>query len=307
MLRKPDHLRQGRVASDPARQCWLDGPLWRTVPVVRRSFKRRRKASGYRFLCYRFTSMSRAALCVSLLGVLLAGPASAAELRLEMSGGFVTLVATDTPLRQILAEWARVGGTRIVNAERIAGPPVTIQLERVPEQEALAVLLRSAAGYLAAPRRAGSAGASVYESVMILATSTPPAAAPAPATGARGPGNPIGRPVPSQVEMLGPQQLMPDGDDQIMSEGFITVGSAPAPRQTPAAGAAGAAATGGPTASPFPRVPVAGTRAPAQQPPGFPPSMTTPDGLPRPGVPPGPPGIVLPNDGTRPETNDDQP
>jgi hypothetical protein len=250
--------------------------------------------------------MSRKTIWLAFLAALVAGPASGAELRLEISGGFVTLVATDTPLRQILAEWARVGGTRIVNGEHIAGPPVTIQLERMPEQEALAVLLRSAAGYLAAPRRNGSIGASVYESVMILATSTPPAAAPATATGARGPGNPINRPIPSQVEMPG-QQLMPDGDDQILSEGFIAVGSAPAPRQPPAAGAAGAAATGGPTGSPFPRVPVAGTRTPARQPAGIPPSMLTPDGLPRPGVPPPPPGIMVPNGGTQIPTNDDQP
>jgi hypothetical protein len=251
--------------------------------------------------------MSRTTIWLAFLAALAAGPASAAELRLEISGGFVTLVATDTPLRQILAEWARVGGTRIVNGERLAGPPVTIQLQRMPEQEALAVLLRSAAGYLAAPRRAGSAGASVYESVMILATSTPPAAAPATATAARGPGNPINRPIPSPAEMLGQQQSMPDGDDQITSDGFITVGNGPAPRQPAAAGAAGAAATGGPTGSSFPRVPVAGTRTPPPSPPGFPPSMATPNGVPRPGVPPPPPpGIMLPN-GTQIPTADEQP
>jgi hypothetical protein len=251
----------------------------------------------------KFCGMSRTTISLAFLAALVAGPASAAELRLEISGGFVTLVATDTPLRQILAEWARVGGTRIVNGEGIAGPPVTIQLERMPEQEALAVLLRSAAGYVAAPRRAGSAGASVYESVMILATSTPPAGAPTPATTARGPVNPIARPVPSQVAMPGQQQ--PDGDDQIVSEGFITVGSAPVPRQTPAPGAAGAAATSGPMGSPFPQVPAAGTRTPAQQPLGFRRPMTTPNGLPRPANLQ--PGVVLPNDGTRSQTTDDQP
>ena len=60
------------------------------------------------------------------------------------------------PLRQILAEWAKVGGTRIVNAERVTGPPVTLSCSKVPEQQALAVLLRSVAGYLAAPRRAAA-------------------------------------------------------------------------------------------------------------------------------------------------------
>ena len=127
------------------------------------------------------------------------------------------IVATDTPLRQILAEWAKVGGTRIVNAERVAGPPVTLQLQQVPEQQALAVLLRSVAGYLAAPRRAGGAGASHYESVMILATSTPSGTPAPPAAAARGPVNPLIRPIPPQMEMLGQQQEMPDdgGPDRV--------------------------------------------------------------------------------------------
>jgi hypothetical protein len=239
--------------------------------------------------------MSRTTIYLVFLAALVAGPASAGELRLEISGGLVTLVATDTPLRQILAEWERVGGTRIVNAERVAGPPMTIQLPGVPEQEALAVLLRSAAGYLAAPRRAGGAGASVYESVLILATSTPPAAVPAAAAGGRGLTNPVVRPMPSQIEMPGQQQ---GGDDQIASEGFITVGSAPAPRQTPAAGAAGAA-TSGPMGSPFPQAPVAGARTPPR-----PPMMMGPNGVP---LPANLPGVMLPNGGTPIETGDDQP
>ena len=234
--------------------------------------------------------MSRVLLCVSLL-VVLAIPASAGELRLEIADGFVTLVATDTPLRQILAEWARVGGTRIVNAERVTGGPVTIQLDRAPEQQALAVLLRSVAGYLAAPRRAGAPGASLYESVMILPTSTAPAAAPAAAT-ARGPANPLVRPVPPQMEMLGLPQEVPDGDGEVAaSEGFITVGSAPAPRQTPAAGAAGAA--NGPPGSSFPPPPpMAGARPSNQQPGTVPPVIQRPSNL--------PPAIMMPN-GVQPD------
>lgn len=176
--------------------------------------------------------MARSTLLLILL-TLSVRPAAAAEVRLEIAGGFVTLTAVDAPLRQILAEWERVGGTRIVNAERVPGPPVTLQLQRVPEQQALAVLLRSAAGYLAAPRRSAAQGASQYESVMILATSTAPAAAPTAAAGRA----PIGRPAPPPpIEMVGPS----DGGDPGETEGFITVGSAPVPRQqTPAAGAAG--------------------------------------------------------------------
>ena len=228
--------------------------------------------------------MPRSVLLLALLATLLPGPASAAELRLEIADGFVTVVATDVPLPQILAEWARVGGTRIVNAERVAGPPVTLQLEKVPEQQALAVLLRSVAGYLAAPRRAGVPGASQYESVMILATSTPPAAA---AAAARPPVNPGPFP-PNRFEPDQPQ-LMPDEVDPIGSgSGFITVGNTPAPRQpTPAPGAPGAGAPPvPPMGSPFSQTPGPGMRLPngpangqpQQQPTAIQPGIIMPNG-----------------------------
>jgi len=222
--------------------------------------------------------MSRAALCLACLVTLLARPVAAAELRLEIAGGFVTLVAVDAPLRQILAEWAKVGGTRIVNGERVTGPPVTLQLERIPEQQALAILLRSVAGYLAAPRRAGASGASQYESVMILATSTPPAASAAPAAAARGPVNPLARPVPNPIDMLNQQQQIAEGGDQVPSNGFITVGSAPAPRpQTPATGAT--ATPTKPMGSPFTQVPVAGRPGPNPPPPPAPTPTTVQPGI----------------------------
>jgi hypothetical protein len=68
-----------------------------------------------------------------------------------------------------------------VNAEKVVGGPVTIQLVDVPEKEALDILLRSAAGYFTAPRPVQIAGASLYDRVVILATSRPPATPP-PAT-----------------------------------------------------------------------------------------------------------------------------
>ena len=227
--------------------------------------------------------MPRSVLLLALLATLPSGAASAAELRLEIADGFVTVVATDVPLPQILAEWARVGGTRIVNAERVAGPPVSLQLEKVPEQQALAVLLRSVAGYLAAPRRAGVPGASQYESVMILATSTPPAAAAA----ARAPVSPGPLP-PNRFEPDQPQ-LMPDEVDPIGSgSGFITVGNTPAPRQpTPAPGATGAGAPPAPPmGSPFSQTPGPGMRLPngsangqpQQQPTAIQPGIIMPNG-----------------------------
>ena len=103
-----------------------------------------------------------------------ASPAVAQDLKLSMANGRVTLVAQDVPVRQILAEWARIGGTRIVNAEKLVGPPVTLQLIDYPEGRALDVLLRDAAGYMAAPRPVNTAGVSVYDRIMILPTSRPP-------------------------------------------------------------------------------------------------------------------------------------
>jgi len=101
----------------------------------------------------------------------LAGPAFAGELTFKMQNGRVTIVARDVPVRQILQEWARVGQTRIVNAEKLAGPPVTLELVDVPEAQALEVLLRSASGYMVARRPVAMAGASEFDRIMILPTS----------------------------------------------------------------------------------------------------------------------------------------
>ncbi len=103
-------------------------------------------------------------------------PAAAGELKLTMQDGRVTLIADNVPLRQILQEWARIGQTTIVNADKLAGPALTIQLVNTPERDVLDILLRSAAGYIAAPRPTLVAGAAVYDRVTIMATSRPPAA-----------------------------------------------------------------------------------------------------------------------------------
>jgi hypothetical protein len=107
-----------------------------------------------------------------------ATPAAAGEVRLSIANGRVTLFARDATVREILAEWARVGQTRIVNAEKIVGAPVSMELTDVPEAQALDAVLRPAAGYIIAPRAAGTPGPSVYDRVMILATSRPPATSP---------------------------------------------------------------------------------------------------------------------------------
>jgi hypothetical protein len=103
----------------------------------------------------------------------LAAPALAGELTVKIADGRATVIAKDVTLRQILAEWSRVGNTRIVNGEKMAGGPITLELVDMPEKDALDILLRTAAGYLTGPRPAGTPGASLYDRVMILATSRP--------------------------------------------------------------------------------------------------------------------------------------
>jgi hypothetical protein len=113
--------------------------------------------------------------------------------KLQFNGGQVTLSAQNAPVRMILAEWAKLGGATIVNGDRVAGPPVTLELAGVPERQALDIVLRSVAGYIVAPRPVGSIGASAFDRIMILPTSVAPRS-PAPAAAAAGPRPPIVRP-----------------------------------------------------------------------------------------------------------------
>lgn len=120
------------------------------------------------------------ALAAATLFFLSASIARAGELQLTIANGRVTLVADSVPIRTILAEWSRIGQTKIVNGEKLTGGPITLTLVNVPEAQALDILLRSASGYMAAPRAAGNAGASQFDRVVILASSRP-TTGPAPA------------------------------------------------------------------------------------------------------------------------------
>jgi hypothetical protein len=114
----------------------------------------------------------------ALVGVWLAAVVTSAEAPIQLSihDGRVWLTATNATVRQILSEWARVGRTIVVNGERIPGGPVALQLDGVPEQEALDVLLRSTGGFMAASRAVPVADASRFDRVIILPTSAAPKA-----------------------------------------------------------------------------------------------------------------------------------
>jgi hypothetical protein len=189
------------------------------------------------------------------------GTAVAGDLKLTIGNGRATLVAHDVPLGQILAEWARLGQTTIVNGDKLNAPPMTLELVDRPEREVLEVLLKSASGYIAAQRSVNIANASVFDRVMILPVSRGPvgaAAIPPPQFGRTN----MGQPLPPPVS---------DDDDEPMDPAVPM--NQPMVNQPP---------------PPFPAAPnqQPGQQPTGQQPPGQqPPVMTSP----RPGMLPAPP------------------
>ena len=93
-----------------------------------------------------------------------------------MHDGLVSIDAQDVTVRQILTEWARIGRTRIINVERITGGPITVKFDAVPEKQALDIILRTIPGYIALPRATLVADASLYDRILIMATTTAVAA-----------------------------------------------------------------------------------------------------------------------------------
>lgn len=139
----------------------------------------------------------RVALLIAALALPL--PASAGQLVLSFKDGRVTLKATEVSLRQVLNEWARLGQTRIVGLEKLTGSPLTLELTDVPEKQALEILLRTLAGYVAAPRAGvGTAAMSRFDRLVLLPTSVASAAplgGPRPAAFAPTPPTPFPDPI----------------------------------------------------------------------------------------------------------------
>jgi hypothetical protein len=140
-------------------------------------------------------------LACALLAATVA-PASAQSVKLSFNGGRVDLSAENATVRTILNEWARVGGTRIVNAERLAGPPITVEFRGAYEQQVLEALLRSVSGYIVGPRlaAASSPNTSGFDRIVILANSTAPRTTPVTPAVSRPPGPQPLRRFPQPVE-----------------------------------------------------------------------------------------------------------
>jgi hypothetical protein len=142
--------------------------------------------------------MKITAFLAPLVSLLLVVPrAEAQDVRLHIENGLVTLEAQNVPVRQILAEWARVGGTKIVNGEKVIGGPVTLRLAGTPERQALDTILRGVSGYMLAARQTAGTGSSSFDRILIMPTSSAPRAA-GPVGGPNAPSAP--RPTPAVVQ-----------------------------------------------------------------------------------------------------------
>jgi len=124
----------------------------------------------------------RRALLFALVAVVMTSSTASADIRLTIQNGQVVLIAKDATVRQILAEWARVGHTTVINLDRVTGGPVTLQLTNVSEEQALDVILRSLSGYILARRPATVSNFSQFDRIIVMPASVAPrtaAAAPA--------------------------------------------------------------------------------------------------------------------------------
>jgi hypothetical protein len=206
----------------------------------------------------------RPALVLAVLWLGLATAPASAQVRLAINNGQVSLSATNATLRQILAEWARVGHTTIVNGDRVGGAPITIELSNVAETSALEVILRSVSGYVLAPRRGSDPGPSMFDRILIVPTSNGVrAAVPAP--------SPAAFPQP-QIASAAPQPDDDRADDSSPAQ-------QPAPAQ-PNAARTGFSLTPSFTPSPAPQM----TNDGANTAPVAAPAPAAPAGVPTPGM-----------------------
>jgi hypothetical protein len=211
--------------------------------------------------------MTRITICLITALVFTVSAPADAQVQVNMNGGLVTVRAKDATVRQILAEWARVGQTRIVNAERVTGAPVTLELVDMPEKQALDVLLRSVSGYLAAPRPTAAPNASRFDRIIVLPGTPQPRTASSSIPPPPLPQAPRIQPFPGDFDVDGglpPAQRAP-----------IQATPPPAPPLVPPAAPAASPAPGPPPTTPGVAT---GTRAPGMVVPPPPPNS--------PGVPP---------------------
>ena len=244
--------------------------------------------------------MKRLVFALALLAW--SSPLLAADLKLSIQGGLVSLDAQDVTVRQILTEWARVGKTRIMNVERLTGGPITLKIDAMPERQALDIVLRTIPGYMALPRATPVADASLYDSILIMATTTA-VAAPRPQQPSPGfPGMQSAAPGgPGMVTQLRPNQpaalspgMLPEPDnaadqaDDPAIAAAAAAGLVPIPAFTPGSPATPAPLMApGSSTQPRPAPSTPGAGAPTNP-------FNVPVGTAQPSLPPPPPAVQPP-------------
>jgi hypothetical protein len=165
--------------------------------------------------------------------------------------GRVTLRAQNVTPREILAEWARLCACYLVNFEKLPGEAVKVPLlfEQQPQSIVLSSLLRQAAGYVLTPRRANATGPSQYETIYILASSSPATGGYSASSTPYVPNVPIptaGSPeaeIPPVPELSSPPPANPASQQPARPAGpgipstgsvFVPIVAAPSPFSTPA-------------------------------------------------------------------------
>jgi hypothetical protein len=109
-------------------------------------------------------------LTLGLIVLLAAGgasPARAGEILFSIRDGRVTLVASNAQISDILAVWEREGRTTIIARERVQGVVTSLELKDEPEATALATVLRSVTGYIAAKHPVPPRDGSTYRCIII--------------------------------------------------------------------------------------------------------------------------------------------
>jgi len=92
--------------------------------------------------------------------------------------GFASLVAQNVSVGEVFAEWARVGGSKIINAEKLPGGRISVKFENFPEAKLVESLVRlsraQGAGYIAVPRLVDAPPTpSLLQAISIMPSSSP--------------------------------------------------------------------------------------------------------------------------------------
>jgi len=165
---------------------------------------------------------------VAVVMAWLAVPAASADIQFSIRDGRVVLVATNATIADIMAEWAKVGQIKIVNADKIPRDVVTLELRDVNERQALDILLRTTSGFIVALRAEDNPSASRFDRIVIM----PPSVAPPPAVNASAPPQspripsaaapmPLPEPAPAPVQAAADDTKPDDPSPQIAVEAAL--------------------------------------------------------------------------------------